>query len=337
MKGRFTAYDVAKLANVSQSAVSRAFTKGASVAPSTRARILAAAEQLGYHPNAMARSLTTSRSRIIGLVMSYLDNQFYPLVIERLSQALQRDGYHLLLFISETGDADVFLPDILQYQVEGIVLASTALSSSLAQNCSEAGVPVVLFNRVAKDEYEGRFAPSSVTSDNFGGAKRIGELLVQSGHKKISYLAGFENSSTSQLRESGLLEALVEAGMKLHSRAVGGYDFAGAQAAVRSLFQSGSERPDALFVANDHMAMAALETLRSELKLKVPGDVSLVGFDDVPQATWPSFALTTVRQDVDAMVSATKKLLFDQLKGEVRPLHVHVPCTVVERETARFH
>ncbi|WPB55460.1 LacI family DNA-binding transcriptional regulator [Xylophilus sp. GOD-11R] len=333
MKAKVTAHDVARLANVSQSAVSRSFTAGASVAPETRERIHAAARSLGYRPNAIARSLITRRSHIIGLVMSYLENQFYPLVIERLSQALQREGYHVLLFISETGDADAVLADILQYQVDGIVMASTTLSSALAQDCAEAGIPVVLFNRVAQMGAMGRFSTSSVTSRNREGGALVGELLVRTGHRRIAWLAGLENASTSLDREAGLTEALQAAGLALHARAVGRYDFGQARRATLELFSDPATRPDAVFAANDHMAIAVLETLRRELGLNVPQDVSVVGFDNVPQAAWPSFDLTTVQQDVDRMVDATRTLLFERLGGEVQPRSVAVPCVLVERGT----
>ncbi|MES2184446.1 MAG: LacI family DNA-binding transcriptional regulator [Pseudomonadota bacterium] len=335
MKANPTAHDVARLAGVSQSAVSRSFTEGASVAPATRDKILVAARQIGYRPNAIARTLSTRRSRMVGLVMSYLENQFYPLVIERLSQALQRDGYHVLLFISETADADGILADILQYQVDGIVMASTTLSSGLAHDCAEAGIPVVLFNRVAQLGAMGRFSTSSVTSENREGGRLVGELLLRTGHRRIAYLAGLENSSTSLEREAGLCEALAGAGQALFARGVGRYDAAEARRAVLEMFQDGKKRPDALFSANDHMAIAAMETLRAELGLRIPEDVGVVGFDNVPQAAWPSFQLTTVQQDVDRMVAATRTLLFEQMQGAVQPRSVTVPCTLVERATVR--
>ncbi|OZI21411.1 LacI family transcriptional regulator [Bordetella genomosp. 9] len=335
MKAKVNAHDVARLAQVSQSAVSRAFTEGASVAPDTRERIHAAARKLGYRPNAIARSLITRRSRIIGLVMSYLENQFYPLVIERLCQALKQDGYHVLLFISETEDADNVLSEILQYQVDGIVMASTSLSSELANDCNTAGIPVVLFNRVAKMDPLGEYSTSSVTSQNHEGGRLVGELLARTGHRRIACLAGSPNASTSRDREAGLCEGLAAAGLQLYARAVGNYDFAQARQAVLDLFSDPARRPDALFAANDHMAIAALETLRSELGLQVPRDVSVVGFDNVTQAGWPSFNLTTVQQNVDEMVEATRTILFDQIGGHVWARRVAVPCVLVERGTVR--
>lgn len=335
MKSNPTAHDVARLAKVSQSAVSRAFTSGASIAVETRERILAAANELGYRPNAIARTLITRRSRMIGLVMSYLENQFYPLVIERLSQALQRDGYHILLFITETADADGVLNEILQYQVDGIVMASTTLSSGLAQACAAAGIPVVLFNRVSQPSKTGGFSSSSVTSENRVGGQMVGKLLIKTGHSKIAYLAGLKDSSTSRQREAGLNEALNAAGLTVFSREEGNYDFFQAQCATRKLLASKKGRPDALFAANDHMAIAAIETIRSEFGLRVPEDISVVGFDNVPQASWPSFRLTTVQQNIDEMISATKALLYEQMQGEVRPHQVHVACALILRDSVK--
>jgi DNA-binding LacI/PurR family transcriptional regulator len=325
-----TAMDVARIAGVSQSAVSRAFT-GASVAPETRERIFAAARQIGYRPNAIARTLSTRRSRMVGLVVGRLANAFYAQVVERLSLALQRDGYHVLMFINEAPDADELLADILQYQVDAIVMASTTLSSTLAQACARSGIPVVLFNRVAQLNAFGTPVASSVTTDNVAGGRRVGELLVAAGHRRVAFLAGLENASTSREREAGLLDALEQAGLSLHARMVGNYDFDGACRAVQDLFAGDGPKPDAVFAANDHMAIAAMETLRHRLGLAVPGDVSVVGFDDIPQAAWPSFDLTTVAQDVDRMVEATRSLVMEQMKGEHRPRHIGVAGRLIER------
>ena len=338
MKSTATAHQVARLAQVSQSAVSRTFTPGASVSDATRAKVQAAARTLGYRPNALARSLITRKSGIVALVMSYLQNQFYPLVIEQLSQALQRRGLHVLMFISDESDANGVLEEILQYQVDGIVMASTTLSPELARQCADVGIPIVLFNRVpalgtAQADDDGT---SSVTSDNHGGGKLVAERLIACGAERTAFLAGLENSSTSIERERGLNEALQAQGCKVWARAVGHYDFARAQAATRELFGCADPqaRPDALFVANDHMAIAALDVLRTELGLRVPQDVSVIGFDDVPQAGWGAYRLTTVRQDVPAMVAATVGLLDEQMRAE-RPAArgIVVPCRLIERDS----
>ena len=323
-------------------AVSRSYTRGASVSKLTRDKVMQAAQTLGYQPNAIARSLITRRSRMIGVVMSQLDNQFYPLVLEKLSQKLQADGYHVLLFINDKRNADSVLQEILQYQVDGIVLASIALSSALAQQCAKAGIPVVLFNRMTQHTEGKPLTYSSVTSDNFGGGAIVAEHFLAHGLKRMAYVAGLEDSSTSLAREQGFCSTLAQAGLHLHSRAVGGYTYEGAQQAARSLFANPSARPDAVFVASDHMAFAVMDVLRTEMKIAVPDQVSVVGFDDVPHAAWGAYQLTTVSQAVEPMIEATLQLLRERMnenstRGDplTTPRTITLPCTLVSRKTVR--
>ena len=334
MKSSATAQDVAALAKVSQSAVSRTFTPGASVSEDTKARVLLAAKTLGYRRNALARSLITRRSHIIALVMGYLENQFYPLVIQKLSQQLQKQGYHVLMFISDAPETDAVLAEILQYQVDGIVMASAMLSPSLATQCADAGVPVVLFNRVPDTSAFARHTTCSVTSDNRRGGELVAQLLLTRGHRRIAFLAGLEQSSTNVERERGFNDALQAAGQTVFRRAVGHYSFDLAKTATRELF-AGPLLPDAVFVANDHMAIATMDVLRHELGLRVPDDVSVIGFDDVPQAAWGAYRLTTVVQRVEEMVTATVDLLHEQMRDHASPHNVVILCHVVERDSVR--
>ena len=317
MKTQATSLDVARLAGVSQSAVSRCFTAGASVSEAMRDKVQEAARKLGYQPNAHARSLITGRSRIIGLVLSHIENLFYPAVLEQLAQRLQQDGYHLLIFISDGHNADDLVGEILQYKVDGIVLGATTLSSALAQRCADASIPVVLFNRIMAEGSAG--SVSSVRSDNVGGGREIARFLVAGGHRRIAYLAGREDSSTNLERERGFREGLAEAGQRIYARAIGNYDVLQARQATRDLFAQAEQRPDAVFVASDQMAIAVLDTLRHELGLAVPQQVSVVGFDNVPQAAWESYALTTFEQPVQPMVEATVELLQSYLRGDAMP------------------
>ena len=336
-----TSLDVARLAEVSQSAVSRSFTPGASVATATRARVLEAARKLGYRPNAIASTLSTRRSRMIAVVVSSLQNQFYPVVLESLSQRLQKDGYHVLLFITETedADADTLLVELLRYQVDGIVMASTHLSSGLAQQIAEARIPVVMFNRSNRAGATRAGSISTVSSDNHGGGRSVAHFLANGGHSRVAYLAGAEDSSTNHDRERGLRDGLAERGLRIVARAVGDYRFDRAAQATLELFGSlvsSGDRPDALFVASDHMAFAAIDTLRGALGLRVPEDVSVVGFDNVPQAEWGAYQLTTVAQDVAPMVEATVQMLLRQLEDDaVARDNVVIPAALVVRASAR--
>jgi DNA-binding LacI/PurR family transcriptional regulator len=326
-----TSVDVAKLAGVSQSAVSRSYTPGASVAEATRGKVMEAARKLGYRPNAIARTLITRKSRMIAVVASYLDNQFYPVVIEKLSKRLQDDGYHVLLFIAQARqEADELLLQLMQYHVDGIVLLSATLSSGLAKDCADAGIPVLLFNRIA----QAGGTVSSVASDNVAGGRMAARALMAAGHARIGYIAGMEDSSTNRDREAGFNAELALHGQRVFARGVGHYSFEGAQTAARQMFQGRDpqQRPNAVFVANDHMAIAVMDVLRSELGLKVPQDVAVMGFDNVPQAAWAGYSLSSIEQDAQAMIEATAQVMLAQINDDSLPAqHVNLPVRVIER------
>ncbi|MCA0425497.1 MAG: LacI family DNA-binding transcriptional regulator, partial [Proteobacteria bacterium] len=284
---KVTSADVARLAGVSQSAVSRVFTPGASASPKTAAKVRAAAERLGYRPNILARAMITGRSRIIGLVVAYLENQFYPVALERLSSALQDRGYHILIFMAENAADNVgkVLDELLDYQVDGIITASVAMTNDLTTRCQAAGIPVVMFNRGQNDP-----RLSEVTSDNRLGGRRVAEFLIAGGHRRIAHIMGWQGSSTGRDRAEGFREGLAAAGLEPFAVVDGEYSRERAAEVARAMC-SGSERPDAIFVGNDHMAFAVMDELVHRMQLRVPEDVSIVGYDDVPMAGWAAYSL----------------------------------------------
>ncbi len=314
-----TSHDVAALAGVSQSAVSRCFSVGASVAPETRAKVLQAAAALGYRPNVHARNLSTGRTRMVGVVLAHLDNLFYPRFLQLLTERLQSLCMQLLLFVADGKQQVALMEQLLNYRVDGIVLAATTLHSDLAKACTQAGIPVVLFNRVASSAPDRAF--HSVQTDQEAGMAALTRLLLDRGHRRVAYLAGNLESSTNQAREQGCRRALQEAQVPLYAYGVGNYEEATAQAVVREWFYSGKrlrkpqERPDAIVAADDRMAFAAMDLLRHTLGLRVPEDVSVVGFDDVPQAAWPAYDLTTYAQPLPEMIDAVVQLLRLQLQA----------------------
>ncbi|MGQ7845759.1 LacI family DNA-binding transcriptional regulator [Granulosicoccus sp. 3-233] len=328
---KITSSQVARLAGVSQSAVSRVFTPGASVSPKTADKVRAAANELGYRPNVLARSLITGKSRIIGLVVSYLNNQFYPEVLEKLSNGLQAKGYHVLVFMAAqtAGNIDEVLEEILDYQADGIVLASVAMSSELALRSHAAGVPVVLFNRTQDNDLL-----SSITADNVAGGRKVADHLVQAGYQRIAYIAGWEGASTQRDRETGFREGLAAAGVQLFAREEGDFHFEQAKLAARRMF-SVDDRPDAVFVCNDHMAFAVMDVLRDEMQLRVPEDVAVVGYDDVPAAAWGAYKLTTVRQPANRMVEETITTLLTQIEhDDTPPRRLSIDGPLVVRSTS---
>ncbi|WP_299743528.1 LacI family DNA-binding transcriptional regulator [uncultured Tateyamaria sp.] len=333
MPDKVTALDVAARAGVSRSAVSRVFTPGASVSKRTADKVRQAADALGYRPNVLARSLITGRSRIIGLVVAYLENHFYPEAIERLSRKLQEQGYHVLVFLSSNSgeEADEVMAELLDYQVDGIIAASVGMSNDLTQRCEAAGIPIVLFNRAQDDD-----RLSAVTSDNYHGGRKLAEFLVAGGHTRIAHIAGWEGASTQRDREAGFVAGLEAAGQRLFVRGVSNFNFETAKDVARKMF-AGVDRPDAVFCANDHMAFAVMDVLRFELGLSVPGDVSVVGYDDVTLAAWPSYDLTTVRQPAGQMAEATVDILMDRLADpDTKPRRVALDGPLVLRGSARI-
>ena len=331
-RSKATSLDVARLAGVSRAAVSRVFTPGGSASTQMSARVRAAAEELGYRPNALARALNTGRTRMIGVLVAYLDNSFYADAVERLAIALQGRGHHVLLFMATptVDDTDRVMREIIDRQVDGIVLASVTMSSSLARECAAAGIPVVHFNRELDEA-----GLNAVVTDNRAGGQAVAALLCDAGHRRIGYLAGYEGASTQIDRERGFREGLAARGVPLAARGLTDFIRAEAEEAARAMFGR-DDPPDAVFVCNDHMAFAAMGVLRAELGLRIPEDVAVVGFDDVPMAAWPEYDLTTVRQSMARLVAQTADLLLARIEDPtLPPRRVLIEGRLIERGSTR--
>lgn len=332
MNKRVTSVDVARLAGVSQSAVSRAFSAGSSVSKRTRDKVLAAARELGYKPNALARSLITRRSNMIGVVMGEITNPFYPEVLKALTEKLQAQGLRLMLFsIPEGQDVDDVLPQVLEYRVDGLVITSASLSSAMARECAQLGTPVVLFNRNVRDR-----AANAVCCDNVEGGRLVANLLLDGGARRPAMITGRPDTSTSADREKGYCGRLEERGVGAPARECGHFTYQGGYAAALRLLAA-TPRPDAIFCANDIMALGALDASRVELGLRVPEEVSIIGFDDISPAAWPSHNLTTVRQRINKMIDTTVDMLSARIGRPDLPGETSlVPGTLMVRGTCRL-
>lgn len=327
---KVTSLEVAQRAGVSQSAVSRVFTPGASASAKTVEKVKRAAEELGYRPNVLARAMVSGKSRIIGLVVAYLENQFYPVALELLSNALQKQGYHILIFTApnSTEGVDKVMADLMDYQVDGIIAASVSLSSPLAERAQAAGVPVVLFNRGQDGD-----GFSAVTSNNFAGGHVAAKYLVNTGHRRIAHIAGWQGSQTGQDRARGFTAALKTAGLRPFAVVDGMYKRSVAMECTRQLLSG--PKPDAIFVGNDHMAFAVLDVIR-EAGLQPGRDISVIGFDDVPQAAWGAYDLTTYRQPVNRMVAETVSLILAQIdSGVTVPETIEIEGELILRGSTR--
>jgi DNA-binding LacI/PurR family transcriptional regulator len=331
-KGRvITAEDVARVIGVSQSTISRAFSNPESVSPATRARVLTAAQSLGYQPNVIARSLITRRTNIIAIVMANLTDPYYPQILDTLTQAIQARGRQTLLFIPpEDGTIDDTLASLLQYQVDAIIIASASLTSEMARVCAARQTPVLLFNR-----YVPGVRISAVSCDNVASGRDVAEFLHGSGHSRPAFVSGEHGATTNADRRAGFVKTWHELGVRSCLQVEGGaYTFeAGFEAAT--IIARRKRRPDSIFFASDIMALGGIHALQ-QAGLRVPEDISVVGFDDVPLASWPSFNLTTVRQPLPEMAEAALDMLaLDDKAGRRRRVTQFVPGTLVQRGTTR--
>jgi DNA-binding LacI/PurR family transcriptional regulator len=283
---------------------------------------------LNYQPNALARSLSQKSSRLVGIIATDLDNPFYSRLLSHMTTELQANGYAVLLMVSPSSDIDEYLSKLLSYQVDGVIVTSTTMSSGMAVSLQRSGRPVVLVNNYLRDG-----GVSAVSSDNYPGGRLVADLLVKSGRSRIAFLAGEADTSSGRDRGLGLRDRLAELGMSVYAQENGDYRHAEGAVAARRLL-SLEPRPDAIFCANDVMAIAALMVARTEFGLRVPDDLAVVGFDNSDEASHDTNKLTTVDQHLDLMASKTVSLMLETIAGDTKNVeHVIVPVTLIPRAT----
>lgn len=325
--------DVARLAGVSQSAVSRAFNKGTSVSEETSRKVFEAAKQLGYSPNFLPRMLRKHRSDLVAIVISDTANSFYAVAVDAFSKALQETGHQVLLFSVGGGNAlDGVLPRLASYRVDAIVSALPVVTREAAEAFARIRIPTVSFNTPARNQWV-----SSVCSDNAGGGALVADLFVRRGARSFGFVGGMRGDYASDERLRGFRERLAGHGFAEVQTARGDYLYEGGFAATQAMTEQRMV-PDALFCANDMMAFGALDALR-RAGWRVPDDVLVAGYDDVPAAAWGSFDLTTVVHGHQAMVAAAIAILHARMADAgTEPadgVTTMVPVRLAERATTR--
>ncbi len=329
--GRVTSNEVARRAGVSQSTVSRVFSDRSLVSQETADQVLRVARQLGYKPNAIARSLINRRTDLIGILMAEITSPFYPYVLEKFSQRLHDLGKRVLLFTTGPHeDADSVLQHALEYQVDGLIIANITLTSGIVKESLKYRTPVLLFNRYVKGA-----RAMTVVCDNVAGGRLVADALLDSGHQRLAYIAGRPEASTNVDREAGFMERLAERGYVGMLREQGYYTYESGYEACRRLLKL-SNPPDGIFCANDITAMGALDAAR-DLGIKIPEQLSVIGFDDIPAAAWSAYSLTTVRQPVDQMIETSIALLLESIEQPNWKAAARViPGELVRRGSARL-
>jgi len=327
---RVTLVDVARLAEVNCSTVSRVFSGSRHVAPVTRARVLDAARALGYRPNAIARSLITCQTRIIGIVVTNITLPLHPQLLEQCVVELQAHGRQALVVSVPPGQVDgSVLDSLLQYQVDGLIVISTVLSAARLAECARAGMPVVALSKLNVD------APLiSVGTDDLDAGRQVADLLLDTGHRRVAYMGWEPYTRLSQARGIGLAERLRERGADLALREHTSFTHDSGLAAAERLLDR-DDPPDAIVCVTDLPAVGVLDCARVR-GVRVPEELAIVGFNDLPFSRWPSINLTTVRIQSEAIVRAAVGHLLNRLESpRVEPVVELFPGEIVERGTTR--
>lgn len=326
-----TIKDVAREANVSVATVSRVFNDSGPVSTETRQLIRDVAERLRYFPHGGARSLITSKTSTLGVLLPDLYGEFFSEVLRGMDQAAQRSGYHLLVSSSHDAKDEIEAAmRAMRGRVDGLVAMSPHVdAASLVSNVA-AALPVVLLScAVSGDTYD------TLTIDNRRGAQAVLRHLLGLGHRRIAVISGVPGNYDADERMRGYRKAMREAGIAVPNdwelagdfTESSGYDAVGAFLALRP-------RPTALFAANDSMAIGAMFGLR-EAGLRVPDDVAVVGFDDIPMARYMSPPLTSVHVDIAALGGRAVRTLLHAIgeKNTHVRRHQRLTTTLVIRQS----
>lgn len=322
-----TSHDVARLAGVSQATVSRALRHDARVTDATKRRVREAADALGYVTSELGRGLSTRSTRRVALVVE-LENTLYHQLMAPIHDELLERGYRMSL-LAERGEDSTLPERLLDRSVDGAILMTTRLNSTLPLALERHRLPFVFLNRI-NDLVD---APS-VSADNVGGARAAAELIVMQGHTRVGAVLGPSDTSTARDREAGFRQALDDAGIALPSRRLfrGEYDHAGGRLGLETLV-TGSDSPTAIFCANDFIAIGALN-MANQLGMAVPDDIAVMGFDDIDMAAWPAFQLTTVHNPLLEMARRAAALLVELVEGRHSEMTREVfPTNLVVRQT----
>jgi len=309
-KKNYTSQDVAELAGVSQSTVSRVFAGNTNVSEKKRKKILDAAEKLEYQPNAHARSLITRKTMMIGIVMRNIRNPFYSAVLEIFHNRLAALGYHLIFINSENEEIqEKEITQLLEYNVEGVIITDALLSSSASQKFNRNGIVVILFNR-----YTEKLESSAVFCDNYLAAKQIATYLVEMGHKSFAFISGPSDTSTTIDRLKGFKEVLDDRGISNLVIEPGNYTYESGFKAAQELITR-NKNIDCIFCGNDIIALGVMDAIRV-IGLKIPDDISVIGFDNIRMSEWPSYSLTTWEQPLEDMVDSTVELMLKEISDK---------------------
>jgi DNA-binding LacI/PurR family transcriptional regulator len=326
-----TLKDVAIKAGVSTSAVSRTFTDGASVSPKMRQKVEVAAAELGYSPNFLARSLTTRRTQLIGLVSNNFHNPIFLQVFDLFTRGLQDRGLRpLLVNLSDEVAPEKSLQMLQQYSVDGAIVASSTLPPVFSKAFREQGLPVVhTFGRYTSDP-----DVHVVGIDNVEAGRMAARELVARGYHRVAFLGGPQTATSTIDRLKGFAEELtLHPAIQVRHSFAEAYSFNAGRAEMQRLLTLGPA--EVYFCGDDVLSIGALSAI-ADAGLKVPQDIGIIGLNDMEMAGWQNINLTTIHQPIKPIVTASVELMVRLLEEPDRYPEARLfPCRVTERGTLR--
>lgn len=325
--GRSTITEVAKRAGVSISTVSRVVNGLDRVHPETRQRVLGIVETLNYQPSAFARGLAVQKTHTIGFVIPTISDPFYLNIVRGVEEGAASEQYSLLIVSQPFAVSNQRILELFtQRRVDGMVVVGVTVPAEAIERLKTHGFPLVLLQG-------GSEGVATFAVDNYGGAVAVTDHLLNLGRKRIAYIAGSNDTPDNSDRFRGFQDALCRAGLEFDPRLFAQGDYAQDSGLRATKALLAREVPiDAIFAANDQMAMDAILVLRRQA-LRVPEDVAVVGFDDVPMASYVVPPLTTVRQPGYELGFGAAKAVLAALRGEVLPKETTLPVELVVRES----
>ncbi|MBB3406427.1 LacI family transcriptional regulator [Rhizobium sp. BK316] len=324
---KVTSFDVARVAGVSRAAVSRAFTPDASVSPKTREKVYQAAKDLGYRVNYLARSLTNKRSDLVGVVAAGLDNPFRTLQIEHLARVLLARNFRpILLPTSKEADTSAVIGQLLHYAVSGVIVTSDAPPTEICEQCAAEGVPIVLINKGDDIPFVDR-----IISDDRMAGHLAATHLIESGVKAPAVMAAPAISYTARRRSEAFMMTCRQRGLDPRMVELKVNDYRNGYDAAAGLASLGI---DGLFCANDYMACGVVDRMMREHGREEQPPIRIIGHDDIPQASWAAYDLTTIRQPCDFQAEQTVNLLMSRMAEPDMTARVEfTPVTLIKRRT----
>jgi DNA-binding LacI/PurR family transcriptional regulator len=327
-----SAEDVARRAGVSRSAVSRTFTPGASVSTETRDRVMRAADELGYRVNHLARSLSRRRTGIVCLVAADVETPHIARLVKAITRRLQEEQ-RVGILLSLGGPSDdpaATLEQTFHYRADATIVLSGTPAESIVRRALDSGQRLILINRA--DPIVG---PDHVRTSSEDAAQQALEAFVQGGCRQLAVVNSGRPTPSLAAREQAFKTAAAARGLPVEVvREGSGSNYEGGLAAGRRLFAA-DRPPDAVFCVNDLMAFGVVDCARHAFGLRVPQDVSVIGFDDIPQADWLAYRLTTFAQPPDAIAQAAVRLAMQDGDAGAGPQTVTISPRLVWRDTVR--